>query len=197
MWYYTSRLLTSHKIRHHPQFSDLIISRYIFVDPSIGVPLLCICWSVSSISQCWQEPKADHTSPLPQCSFHFLWNESPSDPQPPALVSPVPSLFFHIGAMFPLTFFWATKAQCWSDSGFISGDMSPAGVLWTCFKNPVNTFWRNHETLIQLINETSLFCFQNWVSPRIFSYFYHCQLFMPSCLLTLLGIPIPITRNHF
>lgn len=60
-------------------------------------------------------------------------------------------------------------AQCWSESEFISGDVSPAGVFWARFKNPVNTFWRNHETLIQLINETSLFCFPNSVSPMLLS----------------------------
>lgn len=167
------------------QFSHTIISRWTFVEPLTGVPLLCMCWSVPSTSQHWLEPKADYTSPQPENSFHILWHESSNDPHvSTASWSSLPCSSFllphrHNGSVNLLLVHQIT--QCWSDSGFINSDVSPAGVLWTCFKNPVNTFWRNHETLIQLINETSLFCFQHCVSPRLFFlYLYHCQLFMPS-----------------
>lgn len=90
-------------------------------------------------------------------------------PQPPALVSRSSSLLPHWHNVSPNLLLGHQTTQCWSESGFISGDVFPAGVFWSRFKNPVNTFWRNHETLIQLINETSLFCFQNSVFPMLFS----------------------------
>lgn len=96
-----------------------------------------MCWSVPGTSQCWLEPKPDHTS-LPECSFNFPWNESSNDPQvSKASCSSLPcssSLLphWHNGSLNLLLCHQIT--QCWSDSGFISGDVSPAGVLWTCFK---------------------------------------------------------------